>query len=79
MAADPTPGVTKTMAALLAGAVCVVVGNVLNHVDLSAFPNGWSLWTFSALKQSDSMSAMQTIVTTAIVYFAPHGGANGGT
>lgn len=72
--ADPTPGISKTVAALAAGAVCTLIGNVINHIDPDAF-TGWALWLVLASKQSDSMSAVQTLITTSLVYFVPHGGS----
>ncbi len=65
------PGMNKTVAALLAGAVCAIIGNVLNHAELSMIPDGWGRWLIAALKQSDTMSDIQTILTSILVYFVP--------
>lgn len=66
-------GNNKAVAAGLAGAACTVAANILNHVDPTAL-HGWMLWTVEGLRMSDSMSAVQMILVTALVYFTPHGG-----
>ncbi len=66
----------KTTAAIIAGTLCILIGNVLNHADIASIPDGWSRWLIEALKQSDSMSEVQTLVTTLIVYFTRNQTAN---
>lgn len=71
--ADATPGTTKMMASLLAGAAVTVFASVLNHVDPAALGDGWAQWIVLGLRQSDAMSGCQTILTTVLVYFVPSG------
>ncbi len=72
----PVATLNKATASILAGAICVLMGNVLNHVDLTIIPDGWGRWLVAALKQSDSMTEVQTIITTAVVYFTRNQTAN---
>lgn len=68
-------GVNKAVAALFAGALCTIGTNILGHVDIAAL-QGWTRWTIEGLRTSDSMAAVQTVVTTILVFLIPHGGTS---
>lgn len=62
---DPTPGAAKSVAAIAAGALATIVVYVVDQVTGKTLP-------------PEIVAAVQTLVTTAAVYFVPHSFSRGG-
>ena len=61
---DPTPGVAKTVGAMLAGAITVIAVYVIDQFLPHPLP-------------AEVTAAIQTVFTVGVVYFTPHSMGSG--